>query len=286
VNLTIQPNKRAAEYLRGKVATLPPTFKKLLPEVRGRAFTVARIQDFDVLRDLQDRIAALPEGGDWREIRKGLAAEISPYMDESEEGAKAAMSKAELVLRTNGFQAYATARFEEQRAVEDALPFWKYQTVGDGNVREAHAALDGKVLPADDPFWDTHYPPWDFGCRCVVAAITKGEADRMKAEDADKPEPERRVLEGKALEAAREGRVRVMDDRGVPVTVNVAPPSQREPDGYRFAPGDLGLSLAALRERYPADVWAAFEKRMKAEKVGTADGEQSAWEWLQGKATK
>ena len=31
-----------------------------------------------------------------------------------------------------------------------------YITMGDGNVRESHESLDGTILPADDPFWETH----------------------------------------------------------------------------------------------------------------------------------
>jgi SPP1 gp7 family putative phage head morphogenesis protein len=44
----------------------------------------------------------------------------------------------------------------------------KYQTAGDDHVRESHAALDGIVKPVDDVFWNTYYPPNDWGCRCDV----------------------------------------------------------------------------------------------------------------------
>jgi hypothetical protein len=42
----------------------------------------------------------------------------------------------------------------------------RYRTVGDSKVRADHRKLDGLVFPPDDPFWDKHYPPSDYGCRC------------------------------------------------------------------------------------------------------------------------
>jgi SPP1 gp7 family putative phage head morphogenesis protein len=237
-----------------------------------------------VLKRLQEAIATLPEGGDWREIRQTLAAEISPYMDDSPEGRAAAADRAELLLRVHGMQAYAAARYQTQVETADALPYWQYQSVGDQHVRDSHAALDGKVLPAADPFWTDHYPPWDYGCRCVVRAITQGEAGRMRAADAEKPAVERRVLEGEALEAARSGTVAMRNKFGQVMQVDVMPPAARsmsEKDrlaSYRFRPGDLHPDLDQLRERYDAPTFAAFEKAMRAEKLAGED--RSIWDWL------
>jgi SPP1 gp7 family putative phage head morphogenesis protein len=41
-----------------------------------------------------------------------------------------------------------------------------YVTAGDDRVRAEHAILEGVTYPVDHEFWDTYYPPNDWGCRC------------------------------------------------------------------------------------------------------------------------
>ena len=67
------------------------------------------------------------------------------------------------------------ARYRLQ--AEDAAnrPYWMYDAINDRRTRAAHAALDNKVYRHDDPFWDTHYPPNGFNCRCRVRALTAQE---------------------------------------------------------------------------------------------------------------
>lgn len=284
MNLTITPNKTATDYLAEKARALPGAFGSLLPELKARAFTVARVHDFEILRRLQEAVTQLPQGGNWKEIRGTIAAEISPFFEETEDGkpSKAARARAELILRTNGFQAYASARYRQQKATAAALPYWQYLTVGDKNVRDAHAALDGKVFPADDPFWETHYPPWDSGCRCVVVAITQGEAEEMQAEDADKDPADRRVLDEEQLAKAREGEL----SRGLRGTADIRPPSERGgSDAYVWSPASLRPDVAAIRARFDDSGWKDFESTMRAQNVETQDGKEvSVWEWINGKA--
>lgn len=66
---------------------------------------------------------------------------------------------------------------------KEDLPLLKYETVGDDRVREAHAAIDGIVKPVDDSFWNTYYPPNDWGCRCDVLQLHEGKTtDTSKKE--------------------------------------------------------------------------------------------------------
>ncbi|MDO7877366.1 DUF935 family protein [Hymenobacter sp. ASUV-10] len=47
----------------------------------------------------------------------------------------------------------------------------RYDTAGDDRVREEHQDLDGITRAQDDPFWDDHYPPLDWACRCSVTEV-------------------------------------------------------------------------------------------------------------------
>jgi SPP1 gp7 family putative phage head morphogenesis protein len=51
---------------------------------------------------------------------------------------------------------------------KESQPMLTFRTAGDDHVRPEHAVLEGVTYPVDDPFWDTYYPPLDWGCRCDV----------------------------------------------------------------------------------------------------------------------
>ena len=182
------PNEAAADYIRGKAVADPKNFGALPPQLKQRAFTAAGIEQLDALRKLRDAIAKLPEGANWDDVKKDVATQISTFVGGD---MKAAKAQAEHLLRVQGFQAYAVARHQQQMETADIFPYWKYVTVGDNRVRPGHAALDGKVLKASDPWWKTHYPPWDWGCRCIVESLDEEDAEEIGiSKSGDMPRPE------------------------------------------------------------------------------------------------
>ncbi len=71
--------------------------------------------------------------------------------------------------------ATSAARWVEFQRDADSIPNLKYQTVGDDHVRASHQVLDGIIRPIDDEFWDTHYPPNGWGCRCEALQSPRGQ---------------------------------------------------------------------------------------------------------------
>lgn len=79
----------------------------------------------------------------------------------------------ETLVRTNIQVAYSSARWQvmSEPAIDEILWGYEYFTAGDGDVRPNHAALDGTILPKDDPRWKQIWPPNGFNCRCQVIEI-------------------------------------------------------------------------------------------------------------------
>lgn len=64
--------------------------------------------------------------------------------------------------------AQSAAQWKDFQENKDVYPNLKFITVGDDRVRPEHEILNGTVKPIDDPFWNSHLPPLDWGCRCSV----------------------------------------------------------------------------------------------------------------------
>ena len=56
---------------------------------------------------------------------------------------------------------------------KNEFPYLQYVTAHDDHVRPAHKALDGIIRPVDNPFWQTHYPPNGYNCRCTVKKLSE-----------------------------------------------------------------------------------------------------------------
>ena len=158
------PPAEAIDYFKAKKVVTKKVFNQLSKEAQQSAFTVSGVYKEDVLRGFKDELrAALEEGATQQETIKRFKTILSTGKHR-----ELGEFHLETVFRTNMQTAYGVGRRHGMEAVTDAFPFWEYRTVGDDRVRPAHAALNGIILPANNPFWATHYCPWDFNCRCSV----------------------------------------------------------------------------------------------------------------------
>ena len=91
-------------------------------------------------------------------------------------------------LETEYNQAIASSQMAAKWSEFDTGSQLRYDTAGDERVRAEHAALDGTTRPQDDDFWDGHYPPLDWNCRCSATELDESAAATPDHELAGLPE--------------------------------------------------------------------------------------------------
>ena len=273
-----QPHEEAIALLRGKPAFARAAFDRLLPELKARAITVSGIESLKTIERVRDEIATLPAGEDW-DTAKGRIVDL--LADDLGDGAE---RRAEVLLRTHGFQAYQAATWDTGMADPDTT-HWQYLATEDDHVRDSHLALNGIVLPKDDPFWQDHFPPWDWGCRCRVRPMNPDLVDLEKQADESRPPEGKNVVDGAVARRLRDGQV----TRAIPADITDPTGPQKlaqsydvtpghGPGAFRATPGNLAISLKDLQARYAGPEWEDFQKWARATEFEPG---RTVWEWLE-----
>jgi len=162
----------AIDYFKKKRVVTARQFDRLADDARSAAFTVGGVYRQDLLDGFKSEIVEALQSGTAQQTVVKRFRDILAGAGHRELGA----FHLETIFRTNMQMAYGVGRRKGLEAVADDLPFWTYHTVGDDRVRPTHAVLNGITFPSSHEFWDTHFPPWDFNCRCSVTAAESTEA--------------------------------------------------------------------------------------------------------------
>lgn len=173
----------ALRFFRAKGFTFGFSWQDVWQDEHDRAFTVAKAMTRDLLEDIRAAMdRAIDEGQTAamfaKELRPILQAKgwwgrkwaIDPETGEQRVVQLGSPSRLRTIYRTNMRTAQAAGRWERIDRNKKAFPFLEYSSVMDGREREEHHAWDGTILPVDDPWWDTHFPPCGWNCRCTVKA--------------------------------------------------------------------------------------------------------------------
>jgi hypothetical protein len=262
------PHAEAIALIRDRQPVAARTFYGLLPELRARAFTVSGVEGASVLQRMRDTIAGLPAGETWDDVKDSLVEDLSPFLGDGAE------RRAEMLLRTSGFQAFTAATYRTAQADDDTTHLQYVH--GDQAVvpTPSHEALDGIILPKDDPFWETHTGPWGhLGCVCYVRPMNPDLVEAERAKDEDKDPEDRNVLEGGVAAALRQGSIIRGTQR-----YDVSPPEGK--GAFQWHPDDLTLPVGEVLQRYDAETQADFTAWARNHFVGP---DTTAWNWLNSK---
>lgn len=268
------PNNAAAALVSAMRPVTRAQYDEILPELRARVFVITGVEDLRVVEKVRDIVAQVPQGVDWKDAKDAIAQEL-----EADLGEEGAARRAGVLLRHHVNQVYQAGRKRALDAQKKIFTHWEYMTTGDENVRDSHRELDGLILPADDPFWDTHFPPWEFGCRCRVRGLLKEEVMDIEAEDEGKAPEDQRVVKGARLDKLRQ---RNILDKGPGKQIDITPPSNMEPEKYRTRVQDFAIPLDKALEQHPPEVRARFEAWARKQTLPLpAGGERTLWDFLE-----
>ena len=271
------PNKEAVALIHGLRPVASSVFYGLLPELRARAFTVSGVEGANVLQRVRDAIAALPQGigpdgkdYTWDTQAKEIAAELEPFL-----GEEGAARRAEILLRTSGFQAFSTTIWNIAQADDDTTHLQYIHGDQAKDPTPSHIALDGIVLPKDDPFWETHTGPWGhLGCVCYVRPMNEDLVAEEQSKDDQQANPEaRNVLDGETLNQLHNGTLMRAGRRH-----DVSPPEGER--AFKWHPDDLRIPIGELKLRYDPPVFDAFKLWSMNNMVAPGT---TVWNWLNSK---
>lgn len=164
----------------------------IMREQHHRAFAVAKTMKQDILDDIKLALDdALAKGLSREEFIANLAPTLQkkgwwgkkrmrdPVSGIEVDAQLGSFNRLKTIFDTNISVARGRVRSKQQWENRDSRPYWMYVTARDSRVRHTHSVLDGLVFPADDPFWQTNYPPNGFNCRCRVRALTTDQVEAL-----------------------------------------------------------------------------------------------------------
>ncbi|MDH5524453.1 MAG: phage head morphogenesis protein [Desulfobulbaceae bacterium] len=157
------PFEEAIAFFRAKLNLPTATWKDIWQGAHSKAFTVAGAMKEDLLDDLRAAVdQGIAQGTTLAEFRKSFDDTVARAGWEYNGGRN---WRTATIFNTNLSTSYSAGRYKQQMspAVQAVRPFLRYVPSSSGNPRPEHAAWGNLVLPADDPFWRTHYPPNGWG---------------------------------------------------------------------------------------------------------------------------
>jgi len=163
--------KEAIAFLKHRIPLTKKEFYELEKKLRFRAFTVARLTQFDAIERVRQRLIEVLEEGKtlrqfWIEgghdellMRAGFHQSNPWYW--------------ETVFRTNIQTAYNAGRAIQIRKMP--VEYLEFVGIIDARQTPICQARSGVIRPANDPWWSSNWPPLHFNCRSTVRVVDRDE---------------------------------------------------------------------------------------------------------------
>ena len=171
------PPKEALAYFRAKGFKVGFDYRDVWREEHATAFTVAKAMDMDVLESIRNEVdKALAEGRTFTEFKRDLQPTLErlgwwgrkemtdPVTGEVREVQLGSPRRLKTIYNANLRTARAAGQWERIQRNKQTHPYLLYRLGPSENHREQHQRWNGLLLPVDDPFWASHFPPNGWNC--------------------------------------------------------------------------------------------------------------------------
>lgn len=159
-------------------------WQDLVDANHGRYFTVAKAMQMSVLEAIREAVD--------RAIADGITleqfiAELRPRLEELGWWGRQTMldpadgqfksvqlgspRRLRIIFDVNLRSAYAAGRWKTATERKSERPYLRYVAILDKRTRPEHAAWHGTIKPVDDPWWEQHFPPCGWNCRCITVPV-------------------------------------------------------------------------------------------------------------------
>ncbi|RJX32303.1 MAG: hypothetical protein C4516_04175 [Oxalobacter sp.] len=249
ISFGLREPEEALAFFRQKGYAIAFDHRDVWRQANQGAFTVAKVAQMDLLADFRTHIdAAIQNGTTLQQFIKdmrpnlmrrgwwGRAQMTDPQTKETKVVQLGSPRRLKVIYETNMRTAHSEGQWQRIQSAKDTLPFLMYDHTPSPHERKEHAAWDGLVLRADDPWWQSHYPVRAWGCKCSVIQMSAAMADAAGGESVA-PEEKYRSYTNK----------RTGETIDVPIGVD---PEFSYPQGGRL--NNLGRLMAERVERSPA----------------------------------
>ncbi|TAL29006.1 MAG: hypothetical protein EPN98_21425 [Phenylobacterium sp.] len=163
--IPIDPDRfhEAVAAIRKKLPVSDEQWEQLTDDERETAIKVGVAAQGDLVQDVFDALdRAVADGTTFEDFKAEVGQQLADDWG-GEDGARL-----ETIFRSGVMSAYNDGREEifSDPAVKEERPYWRWELVDDGSQGKDDPCLDFEdlILPADDPFWDSHPQPYHVNC--------------------------------------------------------------------------------------------------------------------------
>lgn len=170
---------------------LQPTIRwsEMMHEQHAVAFTVAKVARLDLLRSFRQSLDdVIRNGGTFEEWKSGMVPELrkagwwGAVRNAALTGTDQAIIVNERRLRTiydtNTRMSLAAGHWQRIQRQKGEFPYLRYLPSTSEHKRPLHKLWYGVTLPVDDPWWQTHFPPNGWGCKCHFEQVSEARMRR------------------------------------------------------------------------------------------------------------